>query len=302
MDRRSFFRTSAAGLAGAAVASSPLALATSCSTEASARKALKLNISFQEKIAPGETLSEKFDFMESLGVTGFEPNGRGLRARIPEIHGALSGRNIRVSAICAGFQGFILAEDPAVKEQFDNSMREIIAAAGELESVGVIMVPAFNRQTPCMPHTRETRAYLVEQLAALGDYALEHGTTIILEPLNRREAHYLRLVSDAAAICRDTGSKGVKCMGDFWHMSEETSDYAALYSAGREYLQHIHIASRGRRQMPGEDPELDHYEEGFRALKDIGYEGFVSFECGTKGDRAVTVAVQLLRSQWASVK
>ena len=76
MDRRSFFRTSAAGLAGAAVASSPLALATSCSTEASARKALKLNISFQEKIAPGETLSEKFDFMESLGVTGIQPNER----------------------------------------------------------------------------------------------------------------------------------------------------------------------------------------------------------------------------------
>ena len=304
MDRRSFFRTSAAGLAGAAIASSPIALATSCSSEASARKALKLNISFQDKIAPGETLAEKFDFMESLGVTGFEPNGRGLRGRIGEIREALSGRDIRVSAICAGFQGFILAEDPAVKEQFDSSMREIIAAAGELGSVGVIMVPAFNRQTPCKPHTRETREYLVEQLAQLGEYALAHGTTVILEPLNRREAHYLRLVSDAAAICRDTKCEGVKCMGDFWHMSEETSDYAALYSAGREYLRHVHIASRARRQMPGEDGQADHYEEGFRALKDIAYEGFVSFECGTKGDRAVTVpaAVQLLRDQWASVK
>ena len=303
MDRRSFFRAGAAGLATAAVASSPLALATSCSAEKSKRKALNLNLSFQEKIAPGESLPEKFDYMENLGVTGFEPNGRGLRGRIPEIKEALSGRNIQVSAICAGFQGFILAEDPELKAQFDSSMREIIDAAGELGSVGVIMVPAFNRQTPCLPHTAQTREYLVEELAKLGEYALNRGTTVILEPLNRKEAHYLRLVSDAAAICRDTGCEGVKCMGDFWHMKEETSDYAALYAAGAQYLRHIHVASRARRLMPGEDPEADHYEEGFRALKDIGYQGFVSFECGTKGDRALTVpaAVSLLRSQWASV-
>jgi sugar phosphate isomerase/epimerase len=134
----------------------------------------------------------------------------------------------------------------------------------------------------------------------LGEFALKHNTTVILEPLNRREAHYLRQVADAAAICRDSKSAGVKCMGDFWHMQEETSDYAALMAAGKEYLQHVHVASRGRRIMPGEDGELDNYVEGFRALKQLEYPHYVSFECGTKGDRAqtVTAAVELLRSQW----
>ena len=80
-----------------------------------------------------------------------------------------------------------------------------------------------------MPHTPQTRDYLVEQLRKLGDYAREQGTTVILEPLNRKEAHYLRQVADAASICRDTGSRGVCCMCDFWHMTaEETSDYGAL--------------------------------------------------------------------------
>ena len=162
------------------------------------------------------------------------------------------------------------------------------------------MVPAFNRQKPCLPHTLETRAYLCEQMHELGEYALQHNTTVILEPLNRKEAHYLRQVADAAAICRDAKSAGVKCMGDFWHMQEETSDYAALLSAGPEYLQHVHIASRGERKMPGEDGELDIYVDGFRALKEIGYDKYVSFECGTNGDRNVTLpaAVELLRAQW----
>ncbi len=299
MDRRQFLNRSIMGAAGVAVATSPLSLATSC---APAKKSpdVELKLSFQEGIAPGETLAQKLDYMENLGIVGFEPGGRGLKDRVSEITQALSGRNIKVSAICAGFEGFLLAEDPEVKALFDTTYREILQAAGELGSTGVIMVPAFNSQKPCKPHTLETRQYLVEQLHELGEFALKCNTTVILEPLNRREAHYLRQVPDAAALCRDADSAGVKCMGDFWHMQEEVSDYAAFMAAGSKYLQHVHVASRGRRVMPGEDPEVDNYVEGMRALKEIGYQNYISFECGTKGDRNQTVpaAVALLREQW----
>ena len=296
MDRRDLLKSNILGAAGVALAASPLAALTSCSPK---KEEVELKLSFQEKTAPGEDLNERFDYMENLGIVGFEPGGRNLAARVNELQQALRGRNIKVSAICAGFDGFILAEDPAVKAQFDSTMREIIAAAGELGSTGVIMVPAFNRQVPVKPHTLETRDYLCEQMYELGEYALKHNTTVILEPLNRREAHYLRQVADAAAICRDSKSAGVMCMGDFWHMQEETSDYAAFMAAG-QYLQHVHVASRGNRKMPGEDGELDNYVEGMRALKQLGYDKYISFECGTNGDRNVTVpaAVELLRAQW----
>ena len=300
MDRRDFLKSTMVGAAGVAIASSPIAALSSCTPKKEACCNTELKISFQEGTASRQSLNEKFDYMESLGVVGFEPGGRGLAGRVNEIQQALNGRNIKVSAICAGFGGFILAEDPAVKAEFDSTMREIIAAAGELGSTGVIMVPAFNGQTPCKPHTRETREYLCEQMHELGEFALKHNTTVILEPLNRNEAHYLRQVADAAAICRDSKSAGVKCMGDFWHMSEETSDYAALLAAGPEYLQHVHIASRGNRKMPGENGEVDNYVDGFRALKQMGYDKYVSFECGCNGDKEILVpaAVELLRSQW----
>lgn len=299
MDRRSFIGSAAAGIAGAAVLSTPAGLLTSCATGTSRKSSPELKLSFQEGTAPGESLNEKFDYMEKLGIVGFEPHGKQLLKRAEEFRQALSGRNIKVSAICAGFDGFILAEDPAVKASFDSSMRELIAAAGEIGSTGVIMVPAFNGQKPCMPHTMETRDYLCEQLHELGEYALKHNTTVILEPLNRREAFYLRLVSDAAAICRDADSEGVRCMGDFWHMQEETSDYAAFISAGK-YLQHVHVASRGQRRMPGEDGQLDNYIDGMRALKELDYQNYISFECGTGADREIVVpaAVELLRRQW----
>jgi sugar phosphate isomerase/epimerase len=88
-------------------------------------------------------------------------------------------------------------------------------------------------------------------------------------------------------------------MGDFWHMTwEETSDMAAFIAAGK-YLHHVHTASRKTRKVPGED-EGDNYVDGFKGLKIIGYQNFVSFECGCKGDRATALAAaaKLLREQW----
>jgi len=302
-NRRNFLKITASGAAIAALGSvSAIACSAQTGKKEDKNSSVDLKISFQEGIPPGESLNAKLDLMEKLGVVGFEPGGNGLAGRVKEIQEALKGRNIKVSAICAGFSGFILSTDDAVRKTFFDTMHDIIAAAGELESVGVIMVPAFNSQKPAMPHTQETRDFLCEQLGTLGDYAHEHGTTVILEPLNRGEAFYLRQVADAASICRDINNPGVRCMGDFWHMTrEETSDFGAFISGG-DYLQHVHIASRKRRSMPGEDGDADNYVEGFRALKTLNYGNFVSFECGCQGDRnqAVPAAVKLLREQWAA--
>ena len=294
-DRRNFIKTTA-------VAAGVMSIGTMASTvaaPAAAPKKVALNLSFQEGIAPGKDLNEKLDYMEKLGIVGFEPGGKGLAGRVNEIQQALRGRKIKVSAICAGFSGWLIAEDPAKRKECMDSSKEIMAAGGELGSTGMILVPGFNHQQPSLPMP-QARELLIEQLKELGDFAQKHKTTLILEPLNRREAWYLRLVADAAAMCRDVDNPGVTCLGDFWHMTwEETSDYGAFMSAGK-YLQHVHMASRKNRKMPGEDGVADNYVDGFRALKELNYQKYVSFECGTEGKREETVpaAVKLLRSQW----
>lgn len=310
-NRRNFLK---AGLSGAAMAIGGTAFAACAgkpaSTEASPatklagipyQSAAQLNLSLQEGVAPGNSLNEKLDFMEKNGVVGLEPGGGDLAKRVNELKQALNGRNIKISAICAGFKGFILSTDAKVRQECMDTMKEILAAAGELGSVGVIIVPAFNGQKPCMPHTQETRDFLCERFNELGNFAHEHGTTVIFEPLNRQEAFYLRQVADAASLCRDINNPGVRCMGDFWHMSwEETSDMGAFISAG-EYLQHVHVASLKRRSMPGEDGDADNYVEGFKGLKAIGYNKYVSFECGCQSEdkaAAVVNALNLLRKQW----
>ena len=292
INRRNFIKISA--LAG--VASTLGCKTQSYKTPVPPQMAV-LKLSCQEWLAPGETLTEKLDFLEKHNYVGLEVSGRGLSNRVEEFQTALEGRTIKISAICAGFEGWLIADKKETRDLAMRSMKDILSAAGALNSTGLIIVPAFNRQQS-LPH-QEARETLVELLSELGEHAQSVGSRILMEPLNRREAYFLRLVADAAAICRDVDNPTIACMGDFWHMTwEETSDMGAFISGG-QYLHHVHIASRKRRSMPGED-EGDNYIDGFKGLKIIGYQDYISLECSSQGDKKDTIpaAAQLIREQW----
>jgi sugar phosphate isomerase/epimerase len=302
-DRRSFLKSITAGGALASLGGAALLSQSSCNQATPvpepAIASPELKLCLQEGVAPGETLAEKLDFMEANGVVGLEIWGGGLEKRTVEITDALKNRNIQVGAICAGFGGWLIAKDEKNRKECMETSKVILQAAGALGSYGMILVPGFNGQQPSLP-TVEARAMLIEYLKELGEFAVQQKTTVILEPLNREEAWFLRQVADAASICRDVNHPGITCMGDFWHMTwEETSDMGAFLSGGK-YLNHVHIASRKTRNTPGEDAG-DNYVEGFKGLKMLNYQHHVSFECGTKGDKKVVIpaALSMLREQWA---
>ncbi|MCL6629400.1 MAG: sugar phosphate isomerase/epimerase [Armatimonadetes bacterium] len=254
-----------------------------------------LRISSQEGIIPGRDLPERLAKMEKWGIEGLEVGGGGLANRVKEIQTALRNSSVKISAICAGFRGALASDQESEREAARTSMKEILEAAGELGAVGLIFVPAFNGQTK-LNHV-EARKVLLDQLPELAEYAVKCGTRLLMEPLNRGEAWFLRQLADAAQICREVNHPGACVMGDFYHMyKEEPSDMGAFISAGK-YLHHVHLASINR-NLPGQD-ERD-FTDGFRGLKMIGYQDFCSFECGCIGDREVEIpkSVKFLKSQW----
>lgn len=255
----------------------------------------RLRLSCQDSVAPGKTIAEKLDFLEANGFEAFEPHGKNLPETADELQKALRGRKIKVGVVCGGMRGCLISDKEEDRRTGVESLKELLTAAGALGATGVIMVPARPKQTS-LGHWE-----VVKVLPELGDHARRAGLHILLEPLNRRECHFLRQVADGAAICRDVNHPGIRMMGDFWHMTwEETSDMAA-FLAGGSYLRHVHIASRKTRKIPGEDAD-DNYVDGFKGLKFIGYQDFISFECGAKGDRskALSTAAKLIRDQWES--
>ncbi len=290
VSRRELLAMGAIGGAAAVVGMAP---SVAEAKEKPGKAALK--IASQEGRIPGKDLAEKLAKMEKWDIDGVEFGGRGLEKRVPEIKAALANSKVKIAAICAGFDGALMSDDASVRKQCVESMKVILGAAGELGSTGLIYVPAFNGQTK-LDHI-EGRKVLLDTLPEVLDFAQKAGTRMLLEPLNRKETWYVRLVADAASICRDANHPAACVMGDFYHMYiEETSDMGAFISGG-DMLHHVHLASI-KRNLPGQD-ERD-YTNGFKGLKMIGYQDFCSFECGVVGDAEVEIpkSVKFLRAQW----
>jgi sugar phosphate isomerase/epimerase len=299
MDRREFLKSSAlaagaaAGvyaLAGRAPAQDAPAAAKAAGAE---KKPAVLKLSSQEGLVPGKTLREKVQTLQQWGAAGVEL-GSNIKDRVAEIKDAVKGTSIAISAICAGYFQLI-DPDEAKRKQGAQRLKDLCGPAGEVGSTGIILVPAFNNHDQLPP--KEARKVLVDLLPEIGEAARKAGTRILMEPLNRGEAFFLRQLADAASICRDANNPGIGMMGDFFHMCrEETSDCGAFLSAG-PYLHHVHLASRTRK-LPGQDDRS--FVDGFRGLKMIGYQGFCSLECGVKGkaDMEIPKAFRFLEQQW----
>jgi len=319
MDRRGFLLAGAAAGVGLALPAG----ARAAEAQAEKKQAM-LRISSQEGVIPGKSLEEKLDKMEKWGIEGLEVgSASGREESLPK---ALEGRKVKVSAICMGsLGGKLVGPDEAERKSAAESFKRSLTAAGAVKSTGCIYVPCFNGEQK-LPN-KEIRKILLDVMPEIGEHAAKAGTRALFEPLNRGEAYFLRQLADAASICRDCKSDGVGMMGDFYHMSrEETSLMGAFISAGK-YLHHIHLASYSR-VMPGQDageplpepppmgltfvhegsmaksPDRYTYIEGFRGLKIIGYQDFMSFECGCRGNRdeEIPKTVAFLREQWELAK
>jgi sugar phosphate isomerase/epimerase len=293
MNRRDFMKTALAGLGLTAGFG-----ATGSSEDKPGRmarpKAL-LKLGSQEGRLPGNSLKEKVQNLLKYGGTGLEVGSGNLPGRIKEIKEALAGTGVRISAVCAADGPFIIPDERERRRKIDNA-KMLLSSAAELSGTGVIMVPAFNSARDQLSG-EQGRDLLLRVLAEIGEHATKVGSRILIEPLNRGEAFFLRQLADAAAICRDANLPGVAMMGDLYHMAiEETSDLGAFISAGK-YLHHVHLASRTR-VLPGQDDR--DFADAFRGLKMIGYQDYLSLECGCKGDPAIEIpkSFRFLEEEW----
>jgi sugar phosphate isomerase/epimerase len=294
--RRDFLATGAALASAGVLPAMALLPAMSLADEPQAKPAAALKLSCQVWIIPGKDLDEKLATMEKWGFDAVELPGD-IVGNEQKYIDALKKTKLKPSAICGGSpNGQMVSEDAEKRIKAAEVLKRLVTAAGAVGAVGPILVPAFNGETKL--GNQEIRRILVDTLPAIGEHALKAGTRVILEPLNRREAFFLRQVADAAAIARDCKTDGIGVMGDFYHMfHEETSDFGAFVCGGPR-VHHVHLATGVKRILPGQDQR--DYVDGFRGLKWIGYQDYCSFECGVQGDPAVEIpkSMAFLREQW----
>lgn len=123
--------------------------------------------------------------------------------------------------------------------------------------------------------------WCVENLGAAAKHAEKANIMLAIEPLNRFETYVLNIDADALKLVKEVGSPNLTVQVDTFHANiEEKDTAAAIRAVGKEYLGHFH-ASESDRGVPGTGQVR--WEEVFRALKDIGYDRWITIESFATG-------------------
>jgi sugar phosphate isomerase/epimerase len=256
-----------------------------------------------EIIVPGETLEERLANLEEWGYQGIQLYRGTAQLGVPALKQALAGSSVQLCIYGGG--GGLLSADEETRRGAVAQIKEGLHQAAELGAIGSIVVPV---RTPEIPPPEPPKTLydlqceiLIDELAEIAPTAEATGAMVLLEPLNRYESRFLQRLDQAAEICRAVGSPGVKFMADFFHMNIEEIDIGQAIADTADYLGYVHLADSNRFQ-PGAG-HLD-FRPGLAALKQIGYDGFMTLECRVMGEdkgQALAQSARYIRDLWEQV-
>lgn len=124
----------------------------------------------------------------------------------------------------------------------------------------------------------------VRNLKLAADKAAAHGLTLLLEPLNPRDApgYFYSTLAQADAVLERVGKPNVRIMFDAYHVGVTEGDVLTRLARYLPRIGHVQIAAVPSRAEPDEG-EL-RYEALFEKLDELGYEGWVGCEYKPRAD------------------
>lgn len=170
----------------------------------------------------------------------------------------------------------LISDDAGVRAKAVDLVRENIATAAE---VGARMIagPMYSPVGYLAGRRRTVDEWkrAVESWQALGPWLAQHDVVAAIEPLNRFETYFLNTAEDAARFCDEVGHPNVGVLFDTFHANIEEKSIADGYRTVARHLKHVHMCENDRGT-----PGSGHVEwaEVFGALKEIGYDGWLTIE------------------------
>lgn len=129
----------------------------------------------------------------------------------------------------------------------------------------------------------EAESTFLDNLRYACDQATEHGTIILIEPLNRHDApgYFLKTTDQARAIVETIGAPNLKLMFDCYHIGRTEGDITTRFAALKAIVGHVQFASVPDRGTP-DHGELD-YATIFAAIAAEGWASPLGAEYKPKG-------------------
>jgi sugar phosphate isomerase/epimerase len=196
---------------------------------------------------------------------------------LPEIKTLLREYRLELPVISTGqvfadAQLWLTHPDPTIRHKTIARLKSLVDLAGELGAmvnIGRVRGPLDPRD----PKASQDR--FIAGIRECGDYGLQRGVRIILEPVNRYEINFINSVAEGMEMLKKIGHPQIFLMPDVFHMNIEDASIAGSLKAAREAVAYVHFADSNR-WAPG-DGHLD-FPDVLSALNEIGYQGFATLE------------------------
>jgi sugar phosphate isomerase/epimerase len=233
-------------------------------------------------VAPGATFAEQCEAIARAGCSGVEtivfPNTP-LSGWQRETRDATRNVGIALAAVILG--GLALHQEDQL-----GYVREAMHAVSELDAA-VLLTPEYAPQDPLPllpPHRAaplHEQARVDEAMRAIGACAAELNARVLIEPITHFESRFCRSTADALALCDAANSAHVQVALDTHNLNITEANIGASIRAAGGRIGHVHLADNNR-LLPG-CGHID-FVEVITALRDVGYDGWLSFECAVLGD------------------
>jgi sugar phosphate isomerase/epimerase len=222
-------------------------------------------------------LAENMTKIRQMGFDGVELAVRDAALlNVSDLQKILKENRLVVPAIGTGQlfgeEGLSLTHtDPKIRHQAIMRLRQHIKLAGKFFAVIIIGLVRGNRIPENNPERVEN--WLIEGLKECA--SIDKNVRLVIEPINRYETDILNTVNQTLQLLERVKMDNVGLLLDTFHMNIEEPSLSESILICRDRLFHFHVADSNR-WYPGAGHI--NFEEIFRVLDKIEYEGFISGE------------------------
>ncbi len=197
----------------------------------------------------------------------------------------------------------ITTPDDAIRNRSWAYFRQLIDLCADLGDDGMMILGSGRqRRTVEGSSVEDATARLRDGLASVAQHAADRGVTILPETLAPHLCDVLTSLDETVRLVREVDHPSVKTMFDTHNAVAETTPHDQLIKQYAGLIRHVHI-----NEMDGRHPGTGSYDFSvpMQALKDIGYDGWLSLEVfrfEPSGEEIARVSSRYLRDIEAGLR
>jgi D-psicose/D-tagatose/L-ribulose 3-epimerase len=174
--------------------------------------------------------------------------------------------------------------DPAVRAQAVDYFLRLLDFAAELGQPLVACHGQVGRVAAISTQAEEWAGF-VAAVRQVAHRAEGLGLRLVMEVLNRYEAHLLNTAAEAVEFVGDVGSGSLGILLDAYHMNIEEADPASAIRCAGHHLWLYHAADSNRQGIGRGHTD---FQAQMAALGDVAYRGPIILECTAPGPNPFT--------------